>query len=95
MFSVERVTHVQCWRIAALGSEGYSEPCQTSKLEPFAKTVNHFQPSTFLEKYFILDIWLHSEYASGIDALNMLKVDKKETVFQLALLPTLKKTVLG
>ena len=40
--------------------EAYSEYFQTSKMEPFAKTVN-----AVFAKISILDIWQGSEYASG------------------------------
>ena len=43
-------------------SEAYSEPCQTSKMEIFAKIVNGFW--LFFAKNFILDVWKDSEFAS-------------------------------
>ena len=36
--------------IGSLSQEAYSEPCQTSKVECFAKIVNGFYPLTFLTK---------------------------------------------
>ena len=48
-------------------SEAYSEPCQASKMERFAKQVNVFQPLTFFAKRSILNVWQGSEYASIID----------------------------
>ena len=44
-------------------AEAYSEPCQTSKKEHFAKIVNGYKPSTIFAKCFILDLWQGSEYA--------------------------------
>ena len=32
----------------------YSEPCKTSKIQPFAKIVNKFEPLTIFPKTFIL-----------------------------------------
>ena len=43
--------------------EAYSEHCQTSKIEHFAKVVNTV---TFFVKSTILDVWQGSEYASVI-----------------------------
>ena len=37
-------------------SEAYSVPCQTSKLELFAKIVNNFQPLTIFEESSILNV---------------------------------------
>ena len=45
--------------------EPYSEPCQTYKMELFAKIFNGFPPLTVLAKSSILDIWLGSKYAFG------------------------------
>ena len=42
----------------------YSEPCQTSKKELFAKTVNSWMPLNIFTKSSILDVWQGSEYAS-------------------------------
>ena len=36
--------------------EAYSEPCQTSKIELFAKIVNGFQPLTIFAKSSVLDV---------------------------------------
>ena len=35
-------------------TEGYSEPCRSSKMELFARIVNGFQPLTFFAKNSIL-----------------------------------------
>ena len=43
-------------------SETYSEPCQTSKVECFAKIVNGFYMLTVFTIGSILDIWQGSEY---------------------------------
>ena len=45
-------------------SEAYSEPCQTSKMEVFAKIVNGFSFLTIFLKLSILDVWQDSEFAS-------------------------------
>ena len=45
-------------------SEACSGPCQTIKMECFAKIVNSFGPSTIFAKRPILDVWQGSEYAS-------------------------------
>ena len=52
--------------------EAYSEPCQTSKMErfakifngwkPFAEKVKGWRPSTIFAKISILDAWYGSEY---------------------------------
>ena len=48
-------------------SESYLELCQTSKVEPIAKTVNGFQKITIFKRNSILEIfdWQDSEYASA------------------------------
>ena len=46
-------------------AEAYSEPCQTSKMEHFAKIVNAFQLLTIFAKHSILYVWLGSECACG------------------------------
>ena len=43
-------------------SEGYSEPCQTSKMDVFAKIVNGFSSLTIFAES--LDVWQESEFAS-------------------------------
>ena len=43
-------------------SEVYSETCQTSKIERFAKIVHGFDPLTIFKKFSILDVWQGSEY---------------------------------
>ena len=45
-------------------SEAYTEPCQTSKMEVFAKMVNGFSFLSIFAKIFILDVWEDSEFAS-------------------------------
>ena len=47
-------------------TQAYSEPCQTSKIERFAKIVNVFQPLTTFAKRTILDVWQGSEYPSEL-----------------------------
>ena len=37
-------------------AEAYYEPCRTSKIEPFAKKVNGFQPLTVFAESSILDV---------------------------------------
>ena len=44
--------------------EAHSEPCQTSKMEDFAKIVKIFSKNA------LLDVWLGSEYASAFNELN-------------------------
>ena len=50
--------------------EKYSELCQISKMESFAKIVNGFQSLTIFAKRYILDVWQGSEYASWIISEN-------------------------
>ena len=45
-------------------SETYLEPCLTSKMRPFAKMINGFQPSNIFAKSSSLDVWLGCEYAT-------------------------------
>ena len=40
---------------------GFSQPCQTSNMERFAKIANGFQPLTIFAKHSILDVWQSSE----------------------------------
>ena len=40
----------------------YWEPCQTSKMEVFAKIVNRLQPLTIFGESSILDFWQGSKY---------------------------------
>ena len=47
-------------------SIAYSGPCQTSKMECFAKIANTIQALTIFAKGSILDVWEGSEYASDI-----------------------------
>ena len=48
------------------GTEAYSEPSQTSKMDSFAKIVNGVQPLIIFAKHSILDVWQGSEYASEV-----------------------------
>ena len=59
-------------------SEAYSELCQTSKVEPFAKTVHGFKKVIF-KKNSILEIfdWQDSEYASP----NIFQLYPKSTFY--------------
>ena len=48
-------------------SKTYSEPCQTSKMECFAKIINDFYPlTTFAKEPFSkkCDIWCHKGHAN-------------------------------
>ena len=56
-----------------LNLETYSEPSQTSEMEIFAITVNHFKPLTIFGKSSILDVWLGSEYASAIKKPSLMR----------------------
>ena len=47
-------------------SEAYSEPCETSKMDFFAKIINDFQPPNIFGKSSILDVWQGSEYLSAL-----------------------------
>ena len=49
----------------AVRSEAYSEQCQASKMEPFAKIVSGRKPLTAFAKLFILNVRQRSEYVSG------------------------------
>ena len=44
--------------------ETYSEPCQISKMQCFAKIVDGFYPLTIFLKHSFLDVWQGFEYAS-------------------------------
>ena len=46
--SSKKFARLMC--LMAKRSEVYSEPCQTSKAEAFAKTVDEFQPFTISQK---------------------------------------------
>ena len=48
------------------GSEAYSEHCQTSNMELFAKIVNSFLSLTIFAKSSILDVWQGFEYNSDL-----------------------------
>ena len=45
------------WTTAFRGiTQAYSDPCQTSKMERFAKIANSRKPSSFIAQRFILDV---------------------------------------
>ena len=60
-------------------SETYSELCQTSKVESFAKIVNSFKKITIFKRNFILEIFdrQDSEYAS----VNTFRLYQKRTFY--------------
>ena len=60
-------------------SETYSELCQTSKVESFAKIVNGFKKITIFKRNFILEIFdrQDSEYAS----VNTFRLYQKRTFY--------------
>ena len=45
--------------------KAYSEPCQTCKMECFAKIVKGLKQLPIFAKHSILDAWQGSEYPSG------------------------------
>ena len=47
-------------------AEVYSEPCQSSKIECYAKIVNGWQQLTIFAKHSILDFCHSSGYASAV-----------------------------
>ena len=51
-------------KFPAIFLEAYSEACQTSKMELFAKTINGWKSLTIFAKISILDVWQGSEYTS-------------------------------
>ena len=53
-------------------TEAYSEPCQTSKMDLFAKIFDEWKQLTIFEKSSILDVWSGSEYASAECKVNCL-----------------------
>ena len=58
---------VEPWQDNLSNPEAYSEPCQISKMEFFAKIVNGYKGlGQAFVKHFILDVWLDSEYACVI-----------------------------
>ena len=63
-------------------SEVYLEPCQTSKMELFAKVVNSFYPQTSFSKSSILDIYLGTEWASLLFKRQPHKMVKHNTLKQ-------------
>ena len=58
------------WVLHYLDTDMYSKPCQTSKMEQFAKAVNSFQPLTIFTKRSISDVWQGSEYVSDISTFE-------------------------
>ena len=54
------------WDGDFLASEANSQPCQTFKMELFARIVKNWNPFTICAKASILDIWQGSEYASEL-----------------------------
>ena len=70
MLSSERHMNVICTFNLNFVSitEVYSEPCKTSKMGLFAKTINGFQLLTIFVKNSILDVWLGSEYSFALGA---------------------------
>ena len=53
----------------------YSDPIQTSKMEPFEKLVNGSKPIIIFAISNVLDIQLGSEYASDPFSFNTLKLN--------------------
>ena len=49
-----------------MSAEAYSQPSQASGMQPFGKIVNSFWSLAIFSKSFALDVWLSSEYASGV-----------------------------
>ena len=79
-------TLTHCWtpfKNWTLNSEAYSEPCQTSKVEIFAKIVNGFCQLTIFSKRSILDVWQGSEYASGMSLRVTTGYEKAENIVNL------------
>ena len=74
-FTVIKYTYVACFKVAMRSifaiydlfifmvywPEAYSEPCQTSKIELFAKIVNEWKLLTIFKKSSILDVWQGSD----------------------------------
>ena len=50
----------------------YTEPCQTSKVERYAKIVNGWKTLNILAKSSILDVWRSCEYASEPYSWNLI-----------------------
>ena len=57
------------------GSGVYSDPIQTSKMEPFEKLVNGSKPIIIFAISNVLDIQLGSEYTSDPFSFNTLKLN--------------------
>ena len=55
-------------------SEAYSEPCQTSTVECFARIVNDFQHVTIFTKRSILDVLQGSEYTSEFGCRDFFQI---------------------
>ena len=51
-------------------TEAYSQHCQTSEMECFAKIVNGWKAFTIFPKQLTLDVWQGSEYASVVCPCN-------------------------
>ena len=60
------VSLLEPWQSNLSNPEAYSKPCQTSKMECFAKIVNGSKLKNYFVKHSILDISQGSEYASVI-----------------------------
>ena len=53
--------------------QAYLEPNQSSKKELPAKTINDFEPLTIFAKSSTLDVWLGSEWDSGLTIIFFIK----------------------
>ena len=51
-------------------SDRYSEPCQTSKIERFARTTNGWKPLTTFSKRSIIKVWQGSQYTPTVAKMN-------------------------
>ena len=60
----ETFHEINLFQVLVYCTEAYSESCQTSKMERFAKIVNSFKPLTIFAKCPILGDWQSSECAS-------------------------------
>ena len=70
--------------LSSLNTETYSEPCQTFKIEHFAKIFNGFQPLSTSAKRSILDDLQGFQWASGASAKYMklnLEISSNKVVF--------------
>ena len=67
-----------------MDSEEYSEACQTSNIEHFAKVINVYKLLTVFAVHSILDIWPIPEYVSVTRAsVFPLSIHKQELIAQL------------